>query len=264
MPTCSESSEKSSSEYANRKFGPESEWLNSIINGKTHNLFFVVVLKEGFSATLLNDLRYENSEKKIEIGDSLQIKVREILNIEPRHRTRHQVTACRLMPNFAENVSMGNRIVYFTTTARPMEIAADGNTMLLYNSIFGYFVDVNHVIPRKALQNVADVTFDFIVKPSPHDSRKTIFIPTSVVQIHSNYNRSLSASKGTNSSREDVEYHDEPYVSEYSILNWSDDKKLEFFDLVANFFQHSSVKYAAKVVDAKSLVKIEKFISTGP
>ena len=38
----------------------------------------------------------------------------------------------------------------------------------------------------------------------------------------------------------------------------------EFFDLIANFFQHSSVKYAAKAVDAKSLAKIEKFISTGP
>ena len=43
------------------------------------------------------------------------------------------------MPDFAENVSMGNNIVYFTTTARPMEIAADGNTMLLYNGIFGSF-----------------------------------------------------------------------------------------------------------------------------
>ena len=91
------------------QLGPESDWVDAALVGKSHGIFFAVILRvkklifffsffgnrlvsfyprvyknkslfenfqEGFSATLLSDTKYQNSNKESELGDSIRIKVR--------------------------------------------------------------------------------------------------------------------------------------------------------------------------------------------
>ncbi|PAV75687.1 hypothetical protein WR25_15179 [Diploscapter pachys] len=279
------------------KLGSESDWMDATLIGKSHGIFFAVILKEGFSAALLSDTQYQNSKEDSQLGDSIQVKIREILDNDPRHRTRHYVTVARLCPDFAENVRVvgGARSeqgkVYFETTAQPAEYAKDGKTLLLYNDRFenefsGWFIDKNRLLPSSTRTNV---TFEFISTYSPSDKSQTIFLITKIIKSDEpQVPRFTGPSPEKQENDWDYQQQDyrtkEGYFQDYesfdreeasSSSGWDrtesvhevlfgDDEKREFFDLMKFFYQYANVRSAMEIFDPKATRQIEKFIALGP
>ncbi|PAV75683.1 hypothetical protein WR25_15176 [Diploscapter pachys] len=251
-------------------FGPVSDWLNAYVCGQGGQIMFVQILKEGVAASVPQYWAYDNSSKKIKLGDSVQVKIRKILNEDAEHKTRHNVVKIRLVDDFAERVRISNtnsKTVVLQTTARPVGVANDKFTMMLYNDTFGYFIDKDSLIVSSCQ---SPVTFEFISITSPKDLSSSIFMPIKIIKIHNTETEPLCAASPSSSNFRNSAAHDSSCddrttsVSNEEGFLKTDEEKRELYSIISEFWQYSAIRNVIFQKDRRIYDAVEKFVSLGP